>query len=58
MKLIATAPTKERMERIINSYFFSTKYSISNDMNIVHPDKQITNYRVIAKGKRIRFEEI
>ena len=58
MRLIATAPTKERMERIINSYFFSTKYSISNDMNIVHPDKQITNYRVIAKGKRIRFEEI
>ena len=58
MKLIATAPTKERMERIINSYFFSTKYSISNDMNIVHPDKQITNYRVIAKGKRFRFEEI
>ena len=58
MRLIATAPTKERMTAIINSYFFSTKYSISNDMNIVHPDKQITNYRVIAKGKRIRFEEI
>ena len=58
MKLIATAPTKERMERIINSYFFSTKYSISDNLEILHPDRQITNYRVIAKGKRIGFEEI
>ena len=58
MRLIATSQTKERMERIINSYFFSTKYSISDNLEILHPDKQITNYRVIAKGKRIRFEEI
>lgn len=58
MRLIATAPTKERLERIINSYFFSTKYSISDNLEILHPDRQITNYKVIAKGKRIRFEEI
>ena len=58
MRLIATAPTKERMTAIINSYFYSTKYAISDNLEILHPDKQITNYKVIAKGKRIRFEEI
>ena len=58
MRLIATTPTRERMEKIINSYFFSNKFSISDNLEILHPDRQITNYRVIAKGKRIRFEEI
>ena len=58
MALIATAPTREKMEQMINTYFFSTKYTLSDNLEILHPDKTLKNYRVTEKKNRFRFEMI
>ena len=58
MKLIASASTKEKMAEMINTYFFSTKYTLADNLAIMHPDKTIKNYRVTQKKNRFRFEEI
>ena len=58
MKLIASAKTKEQMEQMINTYFFSTKYTLADNLTIMHPDKTIKNYRITEKKNRFRFEEI
>ena len=58
MKLIASAKTKEQIEQMINTYFFSTKYTLSDKLEILHPDKTLKNYRVTEKKNRFRFEEI
>jgi len=58
MKLIASAHDKAAMEKMINGYFYSNKYTLSDTLQIPHPDKQITAFKVVAKGKRLRFEQI
>ena len=58
MRLLATATSKEKMEQIINSYFFSNSYYLDANMNICPPTKQLKNFRVVQKGNRLRFEEI
>ena len=58
MKLLATTNSKEKMEQIINSYFFSNSYYLDANMNICHPNKQLKNFRVVQKGSRLRFEVI
>ena len=58
MKLLATTTSKEKMEQIINSYFFSNSYYLDANMSICHPTKQLINFRVVQKGTRLRFEVI
>jgi len=63
-KLLATAPTLDRITDMISKYFMgSTITLIQNSSN---PDEysvnnkkgKLNSFRVIKKGKRYRFEEV
>lgn len=54
--LIASSNTIEGLTTLINSYWYSTKYSVDPEtLQIIHPEKEITGFRVEKKGKRYRF---
>lgn len=58
MRLIAAASTLPELEQMINEFFFSDKYRISENLDILHPTKVLKYHRVISKGNRYRFEEL
>lgn len=58
MRLIAAASTLPELEQMINKFFFSDKYKISDNLEILHPTKVLKYHRVISKGNRYRFEEL
>lgn len=57
-KVLATAPTIERLTRYINEYFCSTKYTINAEtLAIEHPTKTLDGYGVKKTGNRYQFIE-
>jgi hypothetical protein len=58
MRLIASASTLPALEQLINKFFFSDKYKISDSLEILHPTKVLKHHRVIIKGNRYRFEQL
>ena len=56
MKLLASSPTIDGIAKIINSYLYSTQYTVSKDLEILHPSKDLKGYRVVLKKGRYRFE--
>ena len=55
-QLLASSVTIDGMTEMINSYFYSKKYSLTNDLKITHPDKgEISGYFVERKKGRIRW---
>lgn len=59
--LLASAPTKERMIKIISGYFYSSNIELipfSDGIFVVATAKgALEKFRVIQKGKRFRFEQ-
>ena len=58
--LIASAITKEELEKIINEYYFSNNYIITEDNKIYNMKKEIylESVQVTFKRNRWRFERI
>lgn len=59
-QLLATAPSLERLGKMINAYFYSQKKLIDtgNGVYEVHGAKgNMPSYRVVKKGRRYRFEQ-
>lgn len=59
--LLASAPTKDALEKAINEYFFSNGgMSITDDGNIysAKKEKTLSGYKAYKKGQRWRFEII
>ena len=62
-KLLATSPTLEGIVKMINKFWYSESYSLMPTShptvwNISRPDKLMTDYRVMLKSGRYRFEYI
>lgn len=55
--LLATAPTKERLTAMINEYFFSKNYTITDDMVIYNSAKneRLNGYIITKSNGRWRF---
>ena len=58
--LIASATTKEELEKMINEYYFSNNYIITEDNKIYNMKKDIylERVQVTFKRNRWRFERI
>ncbi len=58
--LIASATTKEELEKMINEYYFSNNYIITEDNKIYNMKKEIylESVQVTFKRNRWRFERI
>ena len=58
--LIASAITKEELEKMINEYYFSNNYIITEDNKIYNMKKEIylESVQVTFKRNRWRFERI
>jgi hypothetical protein len=58
--LIASATTKEELEKMINEYYFSNNYIITEDNKIYNMKKEIylERVQVTFKRNRWRFERI
>lgn len=56
-KLICSASTKEELEKMINAYYYSKNYIITDDMKIYNTktEKYIDNIVCVSRG-RWRFE--
>lgn len=57
--LLATAPTKEQLEKCINEYFYSGNDLIITEAKEVYSQKKnkaLDSYRVTVKRGRWRFE--
>ena len=61
-KLIASAGTREQLERMINQWFFSNSYRIietaDGSLKVYHSlkGKTLENFRITVKRNRWRFE--
>ena len=57
-KLLASAPTRERIEEIINKFHFTTNLRVmdSGEIRNVKTGKTLEGVRVIEKKGRYRFE--
>lgn len=49
---IASAPTKDRLQKLINEFFYSSTHVISED-NKVYNAKGLTNVKIEKKGERL-----
>lgn len=58
--LTGSAGSKEDLEKMINEYFYSTNFRITDDGKIynIKNQKFLDGYRVIQKRGRWRFEHI
>ena len=58
-KLRATAPTRGELEQIINDYFYSKDWSITDDLRVYNVSMNCyhTGYVVKLKRDRWRLEE-
>ncbi len=58
--LIASATTKEELEKMINEYYFSNNYIITEDNKIYNMKKEIylESVQVTFNRSRWRFERI
>ena len=56
--LIASAGSKEQLEAMINKYFYSENYIITDDMKIFNKlkNKYSDSHKVVVKKNRWRFE--
>ena len=56
-KLICSASTKEELEKMINAYYYSKNYIITDDMKVYNTktEKYIDNIVRVSRG-RWRFE--
>jgi hypothetical protein len=57
--LLASAPTKEQLEKSINEYFYSDNDLIITDSKKVYSQKKneiLDSYRITVKRGRWRFE--
>ena len=54
-QLLATSATKEGMTKMINEYFYSEKFRLTEDLEIIHPDKTDINDRYGVERKKGRF---
>ena len=58
--LIASAGTKEDLEKIINEYYFSTNYIITENNDVYNTKKEYTldTVKVEVKKNRWRFVRV
>lgn len=49
-QLTASAPTIQRLEKLINNFFYSTSYKINDDLSIVN-NKGVVTFISIKKVK-------
>ena len=57
-RILATAPTIERIEKYVNDYFYSSKFTVNREtLKIEHPTKELTGYRIKKTGDRYQFIE-
>ena len=56
--LIASAGTKEDLEKMINEYYFSTNYIITENNDVYNTKKECTLDSVKVENKLIRFRFI
>ena len=56
---IATAGSKESLQKIINEYFYSHNYIITDDLKIFNTSKNsfLDGFEVIIKNSRWIFKE-
>lgn len=60
IRLIGTSSTKEGLEKIINEYLFSTNWIIKENLELYNKktEKTLSNYRIVQKKNRWRFESV
>ena len=57
-RILATAPTIERITKYVNDYFYSNKYTVNpSTLKIEHPTKELTGYSIKKTGDRYQFIE-
>jgi hypothetical protein len=60
--LLASAPTLERITKLVNQYFYSTSIELHEDSSgvysLINSKGKIDGCRVIKKKNRFRFEMI
>jgi len=58
--LLASASSKEDLQEIINKYYYSINYIITEDNKVYNTklDKVLDSVRVIFRRKRWRFEMV
>lgn len=58
-KIIASAPTKEDLQKLINRYFYSDNYYIDENSKLCNKVKDApTNYIIIEKKGRYYFKKL
>ena len=56
-KLICSAPNKQELEKLINAYYYSTAWIITDDMKAYHPKmNRYSDNKITVKNGRWRFE--
>jgi len=54
--LLASSPTIQGIEKMLNKYMYSEKYTITEDLTIKHPEKNINDcFKVVCKKGRYRL---
>ena len=57
-RVLAAAPTVERITKYVNDYFYSNKYTVNpNTLKIEHPTKELKGYSIKKTGDRYQFIE-
>ena len=57
-RVLATAPTIERITKYVNDYFYSNKCTVNPDtLKIEHPTKELKGYSIKKTGDRYQFIE-
>ena len=57
-RVLAAAPTIERITKYVNDYFYSNKYTVNPDtLKIEHPTKELKGYSIKKTGDRYQFIE-
>ena len=59
-RLVGTSSTKKGLEKIINEYLYSTNWIIKENLELYNKktEKTASNYRVVQKKNRWRFENV
>ncbi len=54
--LLASSPTLSGIEKMLNKYLYSEKYTISEDLTINHPERNINDaFKVVNKKGRYKL---
>jgi hypothetical protein len=58
--ILASAGSKDDLEKMINEYYYSTNYIITEDNKVYNTkvEKTLTSVKVIFKRNRWRFEMV